>query len=870
LSDLTIGDGDASVTQEAERDFEREQALQQTISESRFANEADDVAVDFEDGDAVTSLADDAADARQQAEQIIDENPAADSLSDLAIDAEAGAASITDAATEQFEREQERRLDAGDLSNEFGDAVSQTDARQVIQTAQQDDVTITNLADAPALASQLESVTGVDPREVSVDEGTVESVTLDSDGFGAVVSREQEQQQEQQQQAQPAQSAAGIGLAQDAAAARANRAVAGVRERQQDRQAALTQQQAATRAAVSRFGQQQLDARRRRGGGRRDENPLAADLVDATEDVARGETIGGLFRNPLDDLISAAESAERDEELVASATSGGLFAPTDARGGDVSAVFDPSDTPDGSVITGATGISEEDLARDTGLSEDIGEFIESAGETPPAEGGRPPSEERFPEQVVEGTATAASAIVNPEFLARSAERTAEIADPETVELIADDPADAAATALDVGGETAVESAEQFARDPGTAVGGAAFTGLTAGAAGAATGGRSALSSATVRDAVTAELDPRIGPFGTTAETSLARRIRGDGGDAEPDGGQLFDSGDGDGGDVTLTAEDIAEDPLSPTPNDADRRQQRRRGSQPPDVDDEISGPDRDQPRTVSRRETTTVDVQPGERGRSGPTQTQREAGQSRRTSTFDIDLSPRERQLAAQAERPDRDFRVLPEVRFDDELSLSSRSGARTPTLSRPEVAAAAAGGAQTIEGAQQRQEQAEAVLPGVAERTGAFDAIDADADPDAAVGPDIDAGVDTDPGVDTGVDTGIDVDTRVDTRIDSESLIDTDARVDPDLRDPSLRDPDVRDPDVRDPDRRDPDVRDPDLRDPDLRDPDLDRPLEEDDDEPLFPGFEDDTAGVRDVEATLEDVSIFDTPTGDQGGIFR
>jgi hypothetical protein len=42
------------------------------------------------------------------------------------------------------------------------------------------------------------------------------------------------------------------------------------------------------------------------------------------------------------------------------------------------------------------------------------------------------------------------------------------------------------------------------------------------------------------------------------------------------------------------------------------------------------------------------------------------------------------------------------------------------------------------------------------------------------------------------------------------------------------------------------------------------------DDDEPLFEDFEGDTAGVRDVEATLEDVSIFDTPTGEQGGIFR
>jgi len=86
------------------------------------------------------------------------------------------------------------------------------------------------------------------------------------------------------------------------------------------------------------------------------------------------------------------------------------------------------------------------------------------------------------------------------------------------------------------------------------------------------------------------------------------------------------------------------------------------------------------------------------------------------------------------------------------------------------------------------------------------------------------------------------------------------------------LRDPSLRDPDVRDPDQRDPDVRDPELRDPELRDPDLDRPLDDDDDEPLFEGFEDETTGVRDVEATLEDVSIFDaeTPTGEQGGIFR
>jgi hypothetical protein len=766
IDDVAVGDGTASVAAQAQREFEREQALEETISESRFADDAGDVAVSFDGDEAETSLTESAAAAREQAQQIIDDNPAADSLSDLTVDAETGSAAITDEAVEQFEREQERRLNTA------------------------------------------------------------------------------------------------AGLTRDTAAADANRQIAAIREQQQEqRQELRAQQQAETRADVSQFGQQQLDALRQRGGLQRDVNPLADDLVTATEDVARGETIGGIFRNPLDDLISAAETAERDPELVDSATSGGLFAETDAGGGDLSAVFDPTDSPDGSVITGVTGVSEEDLARDTGLSEDLDEFIESAGETPPEEGGRPPSEERFGEQVVEGTATAASAIVNPEFLARTAERAAEIADPETVGRIADDPADAVATALDVGGETAVESAEQFTRDPGTAVGGAVFTGLTAGAAGAATTGRSALSSATVRDAVSAELDPRIGPFGTTAETSIARRIRGDGGGdrPEPDGGQLFADDD-----VTeITAADIVDDPLATSPNDADRRQDRRRSAQPPDVDPD-TGFDREQPRTVSRRDTTAVDVAPGERSRSGPTQSQREAGRSRRTSTFDIDLTPRERQIAAQQARPDRDFRVRPEVRFDDDLSVASRSGAPTPTLTRSETAAGVGAGASVIEGAQQRQEQAEAVLPGVDERTAVFDGIDTD----AAIGPDIDVGVDTDPDVDSDVDTGVDADSRIDSRIDSRSLLDTDARVDPDLRDPSLRDPEQRDPEIRDPEQRDPEIRDPEFRDPDIRDPDLDRPVDEDDEEPLFPAADDDTAGVRDVEATLE--GFFDTPTGDEGGIFR
>jgi len=442
-----------------------------------------------------------------------------------------------------------------------------------------------------------------------------------------------------------------------------------------------------------------------------------------------------------------------------------------------------------------------------------------------------------------------------------------------------------------------------------------LTALTAGAAGAAAG-RGALSGSTVREAVSAELDPRVGPFGETIETSVARRIDprtdGSGADAEPDGGQLFAD------DVTeITQEDIIDD-VSPIPEDAERqrrRQDRREQMQEINIENQIRRaeqrratdaadvvPDREQPRTVSRRDTTTVDVQPGERSRSGPTASQREAGASRRTGTFEVDLSPRERQLAAQATRPDRDFRERPEVRFDSPPEIDVEPGVAARARDRtPEISASAISGLSALETGAETEAGQIAAPPQI------------DADENPATGTDVEdvLGSDeptfgTDPGSDVGQDpaaetgaassvsenpaTGTDVadvlddatdtitdpivgedpisgqdpdirqdpisgqdpDIRDAVDIQQDPISRDDSLTDPDIRDPDLRDPDPRDPDPRDPDPRDPDPRDPDIRDPDPRDPDV--PRDDDDDDELF--FDDDDGGlfgVQDVEATFD-----------------
>ena len=69
LSDLNIEDGDASVTQQAQREFQREQATQQVIQQSPYADESDDVAVSLSDGQAQTQLTGDAKRQQQQAQR---------------------------------------------------------------------------------------------------------------------------------------------------------------------------------------------------------------------------------------------------------------------------------------------------------------------------------------------------------------------------------------------------------------------------------------------------------------------------------------------------------------------------------------------------------------------------------------------------------------------------------------------------------------------------------------------------------------------------------------------------------------------------------------------------------------------------------
>jgi len=110
LSDIDIGDGDASVTEDAQRDFEREQTVEQTIEQSPFADEPDDVATTVtEDGDddfdAVAELT---GDAEAQTQDLLSNDPAADTLGD--IDIGDGTASVETEAERQFQSQQRDRL----------------------------------------------------------------------------------------------------------------------------------------------------------------------------------------------------------------------------------------------------------------------------------------------------------------------------------------------------------------------------------------------------------------------------------------------------------------------------------------------------------------------------------------------------------------------------------------------------------------------------------------------------------------------------------------------------------------------------------------------------------------------------------------
>jgi hypothetical protein len=254
-------------------------------------------------------------------------------------------------------------------------------------------------------------------------------------------------------------------------------------------------------------------------------------------DPRGGDVSGGGFG-----VAEEIAAAEQNEELVDRATTGGLL----SERGENAGLLPPNataNTPRGSLTV---DISETRLRQ--GTSEfvnnlDAGAAFTSAAD--PLTGNRPvgagdPARESPIEEGVEGGARLFGAALPA--AAGQAETVAETA--QSAPGIVDDfsAGEIGETAVATGRDRAIETATRARNNPAEFAGGVA-AGAVLGA-GALSRGR----TGTLRDAVRAEVDPRIGPFGTTAETNAARAVRNflddDRGQADPAGAFGRDGGDG--------------------------------------------------------------------------------------------------------------------------------------------------------------------------------------------------------------------------------------------------------------------------------------------------------------------------------------
>ena len=352
--------------------------------------------------------------------------------------------------------------------------------------------------------------------------------------------------------------------------------------------------------------------------------------------------------------------------------------------------------------------------------------------------------------------------------------------------------DVTETGIAVGRDAAVRTATEAQQNPGEFAG-AVGAGLLAGGAGAASAGG---AGSGLRAALRAEVDPRVGPFGTTLETRAGRGVRDflddDRGQADLAG---FGRRDTDSGDAQ-TLDDLLDDEAQPVadtdPELDDARSQRfdqigfeakrraaetrndadledvARDSGTQTVDNRAGG------RGVTTRETRTATGETPALGSGGTT------GRSFGSDVTDPDLSPRESQLAAQLDTPDADLRTRADPDTD----------------------------AGTVTDARARRQDAEARFDARGRGLGAgagglFGASTAAGGLLGGFG-----GVDTEPdaGIDIFGDIGSDVFTDTDPGIGSDVETDTTPGFDFGDGDVDLFDPDLSDPsDLIDPDRSDP-----------------------------------------------------------------
>jgi 3-dehydroquinate dehydratase len=239
VADLSIGDT-VSVRDQVQRSFERQQAVSQTVSESPFADEPDDVDVTFDDGQAQTDLAGDAAQERQAVEQTVEQSPFADEIDDV-----------------------QAQIQGGDIETELtGDAVA---AQQQAQDLLSNDPAADTLGDIAIGDGTAEVETEAERQFQSQQRDRLRDLVFSQPDSASIAPIDDPPAREPESETTATETQQG--LATDAAAARANRQIAGVRETQAEQAGAeqseqQQQQQAETRASVSRFGQQQLDAQR--------------------------------------------------------------------------------------------------------------------------------------------------------------------------------------------------------------------------------------------------------------------------------------------------------------------------------------------------------------------------------------------------------------------------------------------------------------------------------------------------------------------------------------------------------------------------------------------------------------------------------
>lgn len=547
------------------------------------------------------------------------------------------------------------------------------------------------------------------------------------------------------------------------------------------------------------------------GGGAEPETVSGSTRVDATAGpgamtpAGRGSIdVGGGESYPIAEEIA---DAEANAEIVDRATTGGLLSerggtagllPSEAFGVDISETRAREGARraarfGGQLDVGAAFSSPADPLGSGGEVREGRDIVDTGA---PADGyfaplSGDPENENFAEEFVEGGAQLGPNLLGAPLQAETGAEIVQSAPGIAQDFDLDEIGE---TSTAVGRDIAAETATRARRNPGEFAGGVAG-GLIVG------GGLVGRGGGSLRGAVRAELDPRVGPFGTTAETRLFRGARDflddDRGQASLLGRQR---GDGDSADTGS----VSDDDLGPDLDAFDRSDARLYdpsrefdedigGMAPRDIDDALSAnPSRD-------------DIGGGVSGQGNP------------QAAPGVDLG--------DGGFSERGFGDVEGTSLDPNPTSTLGSDSRTPTgatLARLDADAALGGAAGGLLGA-----------PG--EIAATEPELDVDPTGDLRGGVDLDtdfpSDVDTSPGLDS--DTGTRGDTRTDTRGDTDPTLtdvgadlDSLARADPVARD---ADPDI-DPRTRDPTRRDPATVDtPDRVDRDFPIDDERDPFEED-----------------------------------------